>query len=126
MEKMKKNCREQPLVPIGTLMTTGALILSARAIRQGDAKGANRMFVWRVALQGITVAALVGGSYYLGLNEKLKVSREEEIRNKAAIREKMWIEELERIDQAAKDRQARAEKFRAARLAQESTNEGKN
>lgn len=95
------------------------MILSARATRKGDAKAANRMFIWRVALQGLTVAALVAGSYYLGTNEKWKVNREEEIRKKAEVREKMWIEELERIDLAAKERQARAEQFRAAREKQE-------
>lgn len=109
---MIRNCKEQPLVPLGCLLTTGALLLSAHSIRRGDYKGANRMFVWRVALQGFTVIALVGGSYYLGLNKKWQVDREAEIRKKAELREKMWIEELERIDQEAKDRQLKAERIR--------------
>lgn len=102
-------------------MTLGALILSARALNRGDAKTANRMFVWRVALQGLTIVALVGGSYYVGINERWRVNRDDELRKKAEVREKMWIEELERIDVAAKERALRAEQFRAARAKQESS-----
>ncbi|VVT52023.1 uncharacterized protein SAPINGB_P003291 [Magnusiomyces paraingens] len=120
-EKVIKNCKEQPLVPIGVGMTLGALILSARALNRGDAKTANRMFVWRVALQGLTIVALVGGSYYVGINERWRVNRDDELRKKAEVREKMWIEELERIDVAAKERALRAEQFRAARAKQESS-----
>lgn len=118
-EKILKNCKEQPLVPIGVGMTLGALLLSVKAIRRGDAKTANRMFVWRVTLQGLTVVALVAGSYYIGINDKWKVDHDQELRKKAEVREKMWIEELERIDVAAKERAARAEQFRAARAKQE-------
>lgn len=124
VDKMVRHCKEQPLVPLGCLLTTGALLLSGRSIRQGDFKGANRMFVWRVALQGFTLVALVGGSYYMGINERWKVDRDEELRKKAAVREKMWIEELERIDQAAKERQQMAEKIRLSKskLSEESQN----
>lgn len=111
-DKIKRNCIEQPLVPLGCLLTCGALALSARATRKGDAKAANRMFVWRVAMQSLTLVALVGGSYYLGQNKKWLVDQEEELRKKAAAREKMWLEELERIDREAKERMSRAKAVR--------------
>lgn len=79
LKKSRRTVKNNLLVPIGTALTIGAFILSARATRKGDAKAANRMFIWRVALQGLTVAALVGGSYYLGTNEKWKVNRDEEL-----------------------------------------------
>jgi hypothetical protein len=111
-DKIKKNCVEQPLVPFGCLLTCGALALSARATKRGDAKAANRMFVWRVAMQSLTLVALVGGSYYLGQTNKLKSDREAELRKKAEMREKMWLEELERIDEEAKERLSRAKSIR--------------
>ncbi|KAF5100913.1 hypothetical protein DV451_002388 [Geotrichum candidum] len=111
-DKIKKNCIEQPLVPFGCLLTCGALALSARATKRGDAKAANRMFVWRVAMQSLTLVALVGGSYYLGQTDKLKFDREAELRKKAEMREKMWLEELERIDEEAKERMSRAKSIR--------------
>ncbi|KAF5103229.1 hypothetical protein D0Z03_000273 [Geotrichum reessii] len=111
-DKIKKNCIEQPLVPLGCLLTCGALALSARATKRGDAKAANRMFVWRVAMQSLTLVALIGGSYYLGQTNKLSFDREAELRKKAEVREKMWLEELERIDQEAKDRISRAKSIR--------------
>lgn len=111
-DKIKKNCIEQPLVPFGCLLTCGALALSARATKRGDAKAANRMFVWRVAMQSLTLVALIGGSYYLGQMNKMTFDREAELRKKAEMREKMWLEELERIDQEAKDRISRAKAIR--------------
>lgn len=116
---MIKNCKQQPLVPIGTFLTCGALALSVRASRRGNSFQANRMFVWRIVLQGLTVVALVGGSWYLGLDEKWKKGREDELRQKAEIREKMWIEELERIDQDARERQERSRRFREAKAKME-------
>lgn len=71
------------------------------------------MFVWRVALQSLTLVALVGGSYYLEKNNKFSFDAEAELRKKAEMREKMWLEELERIDQEAKERTARAQSVRA-------------
>lgn len=114
------------MVPLGTLLTCGALALSARATKKGDFRQANRMFKWRVALQGLTIIALVGGSWYLGLDEKWKKDREAEIRKKAEIREKMWIEELERIDQEARERQERSRRLREAKAKMEAESKSDN
>lgn len=43
---------------------------------------------------------------------KFAADQEVELRKKAAIREKMWLEELERIDEEAKERAARAQTVR--------------
>lgn len=111
-EKVKRNCIQQPLVPFGCLLTCGALALSARATKRGDAKAANRMFVWRVALQSLTLVALIGGSWYLGNNKRMALNVEEELRKKAAVREQMWLDELERIDRENKERLNRAKSIR--------------
>lgn len=63
-------------------------------------------------MQSLTLVALVGGSYYLGQNKKFAFDHEEELRKKAEMREKMWLEELERIDQEAKERMSRAKTVR--------------
>ncbi|KAK9450917.1 hypoxia induced protein conserved region-domain-containing protein [Limtongia smithiae] len=92
--KLWYKCKAEPLVPIGVLLTTGALIKSAIAIRRGNHKQANRFFTARVVFQGCTIAALIGGSYYM--QSKMGKSKAELDAEKAARRKELWLEELER------------------------------
>jgi hypothetical protein len=110
IDKCIKNCKEQPLVPLGTLATTVAVILAAKSLRVGNRPGAQKWFRYRVGFQGFTIAALVvGGIIYGRDTQDAHKSREEELREKAKLREKLWIEELERRDFEAKQRKQRAE-----------------
>ncbi|CCH43964.1 putative membrane protein [Wickerhamomyces ciferrii] len=110
IDKCIKNCKEQPFVPLGTLATCVAVGLAAHSIRIGNKQGAQKWFRYRVAFQGFTIAALVvGGLVYGKDNYERKKSREEAIHEKAKLREKLWIEELERRDFEAKQRKQRAE-----------------
>lgn len=102
--------KQQPLVPIGVLATTAAVVMAAKGVRTGNAPKAQFWFRWRVALQGLTIVALVFGSYYYDreLNKNQKTDEERAVA-KAKVRQQLWIEELERRDQEMKDRQHRAE-----------------
>lgn len=115
-QKLVRKFKQQPLVPLGTLMTCGALYLSARAIKQGDSRMANHMFRWRVGLQAFTVIAIIGGAYMYRQDQINRPSEEELMRQKAKERERLWIQELERIDNEAKERQERAKNIQEAFL----------
>lgn len=110
IEKIIYRSKQQPLVPLGCLATTVAVIMAAKGVRTGNAPKAQFWFRWRVGLQGFTLVALVFGSiYYDKAFTTAKKTEEELTIEKARIREKLWIEELERRDQEMKDRQRRAE-----------------
>ncbi|CAM9018753.1 unnamed protein product [Wickerhamomyces anomalus] len=110
IEKCIKNCKEQPLVPLGTLATCIAVGLAAHSVRIGNRKGAQKWFRYRVGFQGFTIAALVVGGFIYGKdNVEKKKTREEQLHEKAKLREKLWIEELERRDLETKQRKKRAE-----------------
>ncbi|SCV05645.1 LANO_0H12046g1_1 [Lachancea nothofagi CBS 11611] len=115
-EKMVYHCKQQPLVPLGTLATTVAVILAAQNVRTGNKRNAQKYFRWRVGLQGATLVALVAGSFIYGKSEKDRISKEDELREKAKLREKLWIQELERRDDETKQRKLRAEMARAKAL----------
>jgi hypothetical protein len=104
-------------VPLGCLATTIAVIMAAKGVRTGNAPKAQFWFRWRVGLQGLTLVALVFGSiYYDKAFTELKKTEEELAIEKANIREKLWIEELERRDKEMQDRQRRAELAREMML----------
>lgn len=98
------------MVPLGTLATCVAVGLAAQSVRVGNKKGAQKWFRYRVVFQGFTIAALVVGGLFFGKEsiEKQK-SREELLHEKAKMREKLWIEELERRDFETQQRKKRAE-----------------
>lgn len=115
-------------MPLGTLATTVAVILAAKSLRIGNRPGAQKWFRYRVAFQGFTIAALVvGGLVYGRGTEQARKTREEELREKAKLREKLWIEELERRDSEAKQRKERAaiarQKYLEAQEAEKSSEE---
>lgn len=117
MEKIIYRSKQQPLVPLGCLATTIAVIMAAKGVRTGNAPKAQFWFRWRVGLQGLTLVALVFGSiYYDKAFTELKKTEEELAIEKAKIREKLWIEELERRDKEMQDRQRRAELAREMML----------
>lgn len=112
-DKIVYHCKQQPLVPIGTLLTTGAVILAAQNMRIGNRKKTQFYFRWRVGLQAATLAALVAGSFIYGKDKYDQKKKEDQMKEKAKLREQLWIKELERRDAEAQDRKKKAE---AARL----------
>ncbi|ODV94535.1 hypothetical protein PACTADRAFT_69312 [Pachysolen tannophilus NRRL Y-2460] len=115
LDKIWFRCKQQPLVPIGCLATCVAVGLAARGVKTGDRVSAQKWFRWRVGLQGLTLVALVGGSY---LYDAVKISQqgEDPAREKAKLRESLWIRELERRDEEIQLRKQRAALARKAKL----------
>ena len=110
LEKLVYRSKQQPLVPLGCLATTIAVAMAAKGVRTGNTKSAQTWFRWRVGLLGFTLLALVFGSiYYDKTFTQQKKTDEELALEKAKLREKLWIEELERRDNEMKDRQRRAQ-----------------
>ena len=64
-DKFKRKFNENPWVPIGCLATCGALVMSGVKMRQGDSQTMNYWMRARVALQGLTIVAVVAGSMAL-------------------------------------------------------------
>ncbi|SJX60073.1 uncharacterized protein SRS1_11388 [Sporisorium reilianum f. sp. reilianum] len=65
-DKFFRKMREQPLVPIGSLLTCGALIAASNHLRTGNRDQFNKALRWRVGFQGLTVLAALVGSFYYG------------------------------------------------------------
>ncbi|GMM52359.1 Rcf1 protein [Starmerella bacillaris] len=103
-QNLIKKSKQQPLVPLFAVLTCGALYLSGKAIRQNNARLANRMFYWRVGFQALTLGALIGGAYYYNDTDVggFKGTPQEMLLKKSKEREQLWIEELERIDRESK------------------------
>ncbi|GMM31255.1 Rcf1 protein [Martiniozyma asiatica (nom. inval.)] len=113
IDKIIYRSKQQPLVPLGCLATTAAVVMAAKGVKSGNAPQAQFWFRWRVGLQGATLVALVLGSMYFDKTFSANQKSEEDLAiEKARMRQKIWIEELEQRDQEMKDRQARAERAR--------------
>lgn len=122
-QKIGRKLREEPLIPLGTLLTTLAFYNAWRAMRRGDHAQVQRMFRARVGAQAFTVMAMVaGGAYYGADREKRKELIKLEAQQRAEERHQKWLKELEVRDEEEKQLKA-AMKRRQDRVQQRKAQE---
>ncbi|KAI8956685.1 mitochondrial hypoxia responsive domain-containing protein [Daldinia sp. FL1419] len=122
-QKISRKLREEPLIPLGTLLTTLAVVNAWRAMRRGDHAQVQRMFRARVGAQAFTVMAMVaGGAYYGADREKRKELIKLEAQQRAEERHQKWLKELEVRDEEDKQLKA-AMKRRQERVQQRKAEE---
>ncbi|KAF8892955.1 hypoxia induced protein conserved region-domain-containing protein [Infundibulicybe gibba] len=69
-EKATRKFHENPWVPLGSLATVGALVTAMVKMRRGESRSFNHWLRVRVAAQGLTIVALVAGTYSLAPGTK--------------------------------------------------------
>lgn len=95
-QKIWRKLKEEPLIPIGCILTVAAFTNAYRAMRRGDHHGVQRMFRARVAAQGFTVLAMVaGGIYYAEDRNKQRELWKLKQQREAEEKRQKWIRELE-------------------------------
>ncbi|RPA97411.1 hypothetical protein L873DRAFT_1135780 [Choiromyces venosus 120613-1] len=116
--KLTRRLKEEPLIPLGCLITAYALYQSTRAIRAGDKARTNRMFRARIYGQAFTVAAMCAGSFYWAKDRDVRKGVEAKVaENKAKEKQAAWIRELEIRDREEKELQERAKRYAALKEA---------
>ncbi|ORY57877.1 hypoxia induced protein conserved region-domain-containing protein [Pseudomassariella vexata] len=95
-QKVSRKLREEPLVPLGTVLTCAALYNAWIGMRRGDHAQVQRMFRARIGAQAFTICAIVaGGAYYGADREKRKELIKLEAQQRAEERHQKWLRELE-------------------------------
>ncbi|KAG0643402.1 hypoxia induced protein conserved region-domain-containing protein [Tuber brumale] len=118
LSKFTRRLKEEPLIPIGCLITVYALYQSSRAIRAGDKARTNRMFRARIYGQAFTVAAMCAGSFYWARDREERKDTEFKIAEaKAREKQAAWICELEERDREERELQERAKRYATLREA---------
>jgi hypothetical protein len=69
-EKFMRKTKANPFVPIGLAMTIGALSYGLWQLKTGDRVMSQKMMRLRVAAQGFTLVALLGGVAYQAMQGK--------------------------------------------------------
>ncbi|ORY92716.1 hypoxia induced protein conserved region-domain-containing protein [Leucosporidium creatinivorum] len=83
-ERFSQKFKEEPLVPIGIVATVAALLGATSALQKGNRTQFNKMLRYRVAAQGVTVVAALGGSIYY--QQERRATRDAEQAAKAAAK----------------------------------------
>ncbi|KAF4636194.1 hypothetical protein G7Y89_g1898 [Cudoniella acicularis] len=113
-QKLSRRLKEEPLIPLGCVLTCAALLGASRSIRAGDHNKTNRMFRARILAQGFTLVAMVAGSIYWDSDRKKRKEFEGVIaERKQKEKNEAWIRELEARDKEEKEMRALREKRRA-------------
>ncbi|KAJ9150337.1 hypothetical protein NKR23_g3818 [Pleurostoma richardsiae] len=111
--KVMRRLKQEPLIPLGCLLTVAAFTNAYRAMRRGDHNQVQRMFRARVLAQGFTVAAMVAGGLYFGAerHKERELWKLQEAQSAEEKRQK-WIKELEARDEEEKALREKLERRR--------------
>lgn len=63
IQKMKRAIKSNPFVPVGCLVTLGVLARGLFAMKNKDTAKSQAMMRYRVAAQGVTIMALIAGTF---------------------------------------------------------------
>ncbi|KAG4027080.1 hypothetical protein MFRU_033g00510 [Monilinia fructicola] len=115
-QKLTRRLKEEPLIPLGCILTSLALVGATRSMRAGDHNRTQRMFRARIYAQGFTLLAMVAGSMYWDSDRKKRKEFEGVLaEQKAKEKNEAWIRELEARDEEEKEmKRAREERRRRA------------
>lgn len=118
--RLFRRIREEPLVPVGMLLTCGALVGAARAMKRQDHVRANTMFRRRIYAQGFTLLCVVVGSTYWRQDREKRKEVEQMEKDKASLmKRERWLAELEARDVEDKVAKERVEKLKERRKQRE-------
>jgi len=107
-EKAIRKFKQNPWVPIGCAATVGALTVAMFKLRRGQSQSFNYWLRARVAAQGLTIVALVAGTYSL---------RPKQGDNDAVLSAAAADAERNRLEKAAREREEFEERLRDAEVA---------
>ncbi|KAK7042347.1 HIG1 domain family member 2A [Favolaschia claudopus] len=65
-QKFARKCRENPYVPIGGALTVANLVMAILNLARGESRKMNYWLRGRVAMQGLTIVALLIGASRMG------------------------------------------------------------
>ncbi|TLD21466.1 hypothetical protein PspLS_09094 [Pyricularia sp. CBS 133598] len=125
-QKIARKLKQEPLVPLGCVLTVAAFTGAYRAMRAGDHGRVNRMFRYRIAAQGFTILAMVAGGIYYS-DDRHKEREMWKAKREADEEEKRlkWIKELEARDEEDKLAKEIMDKRRQRAAAAAAKREGK-
>ncbi|EJU03840.1 hypothetical protein DACRYDRAFT_34672, partial [Dacryopinax primogenitus] len=72
VQKGWRKCKEQPIVPLGVVLTCMAFLGATRSMRTGNKASFNRYLRFRVVAQGVTVLGCVAGAWWIGREARLE------------------------------------------------------
>ncbi|KAI9463989.1 hypoxia induced protein conserved region-domain-containing protein [Lactarius psammicola] len=103
-EKALRKFKQQPLVPVGAAATTVALVIAMTKMRKGQSHSFNNWLRVRIVAQGLTVAAVVAGSWAYGFSTpasqiETAAAQDKAIQERAAFEDRLRVaEEITRAE----------------------------
>ncbi|KAI9056373.1 hypothetical protein FKP32DRAFT_1599102 [Trametes sanguinea] len=112
--KFERKFKENPFVPILAGLTTVSLIVAASKLRRRDSVSMNHWLRVRVVMQGLTICAVVGGSWWYGQmkhqKEAAAAAENERVLERAAFEARLRAaEEADRIEKLEEQIHAKGE-----------------
>ncbi|KAI0372455.1 hypothetical protein BV20DRAFT_964048 [Pilatotrama ljubarskyi] len=112
--KFERKFKENPFVPILAGLTTASLIVAASKLRRRDSVSLNHWLRVRVVMQGLTIVAVVGGSWWYGQmkhqKEAAAAADQERLLERAGFEARLRAAEeadrMERVEQELHSKQA--------------------